>query len=136
MYLKSERVSHLINRVCVRVVSIIAGVHIDPPQIHSYKSARTGIAETGTSGAFSSNDRPHAARGTNPFRFQFRWSDRAYFLGSADFYNSLRRALREKGMEYDGSYFQSAWSRSGGARDVTPKVDGVSGFQKNDIEGL
>lgn len=136
MHLKSERISYLINRVCVGVVSLVAGIHVDTPQIHANKGAGNRTTETGASGSFQGDDPQNAPRRANPIRFQFRWHDRAYFLGSIDFYNNLRKSLREKGLEYDGSYFESSWHRFGGARHVAPKTHGVPGLEKKDIKGL
>ena len=109
-----ERASVYIDRFCAWYLSLITGMHIDFPKIHKAESEGDRRDQTNPSARVLRINTPDEPRGNDSKRSNRNWSDEPYFVGSFQFYNDLREALRKQGLEYPGSYYESARDRHRG----------------------
>jgi len=119
---REQLVSRFIDRICFGFLSMVAGVRISVPESHPKEDGGNRILETSAPGGVRRHDPQDEPRGADKGRLKRAWSDVSYFMGSREFFDNLGAALHEAGLEYNGSYFESARHRHGGATDVTPKA--------------
>lgn len=125
---REQLVSRFIDRICFGFMSLVAGIHIGIPARYPSKDGGDRRVEARASGGVLRYDSQNESRGADKGRVKRAWADVSYFMGDREFFDNLRIALHKKGLEYDGSYFESSRHRYGGATDVAPKAGRLPGI--------
>lgn len=125
---REQLVSRFIDRICFGFLSMVAGIRIGIPPSYPQKDGGDRIPEASAPAGVRGYDSQDESRGTDKGRFKRAWADVSYFVGNREFFDNLRSSLQEAGLEYNGSYFESARHRHGGATDVAPKAGRLPGI--------
>jgi len=119
---KREYLSFVTDKFCAWFLGIVAGVRLNIETIHSGEDGRDRTDQENTQSTVLRPDWSHESRGDDTTRFHRAWVDESTFMGDFKFYQRLRDALREKGLEYNAHYYRSTRDCDARTRHASQKI--------------